>query len=97
MDLNQIEPADCLFTLHGEKLAYLSRGKLRILAKQLGLSPDGVKLALYTRIVSRLEEDGAEAEISEGLPQKELNLRDRLQGKRRQNLVGSTMHRSQHQ
>ena len=97
MDLNQIEPADCLFTLHDEKLAYLSRGRLRILAKQLGVAPDGVKLELYERIVLHLEQSGAEAEISEGLPQKEWSLRDKLQGIRRQNLVGSTMHRSQYQ
>ena len=64
VDLQQIDLMACPFTWGGKKICYLSRGKLRVIAKQLGLSPDGVKIDIYNRIVMNLEQNGAKAEIS---------------------------------
>ncbi len=65
VEVEQIDPSNCPYRLHGQNLSYLSRGKLRILAKNLGLSPEGIKLELFKRIVWHLHETGAKAEISE--------------------------------
>ena len=64
VDLQQIDFMACRFTWGGKKLCYLSRGKLRVIARQLDLSHDGVKLQIYNRVMAYLEESGAKAEIS---------------------------------
>lgn len=63
-DLQQIDLAECPFKWHGTKICYLSRGRLRMIAKDLDLSPDGVKLQIYNRVVAHLEESGASPEIN---------------------------------
>ena len=67
MNIEQIDPTMCPFNLQGENIAYLSRGKMRGVAKDLGVSPDGVKLELYKRLVFHLTRHGV-AEIK-GLAQ----------------------------
>ncbi len=64
IDLQQIDVMSCPFTWGGTKLCYLSRGKLRVIAKQIGVAADGVKIDVYDRIVMNLEQNGAQAEIS---------------------------------
>ena len=63
VDLQQIDVIACPFKWHGTKLCYLSRGRLRMIAKDVDVSPDGAKIDLYDRIVTCLEQSGAEAEI----------------------------------
>lgn len=64
IELNQIKPETCEFKWRGTKLCYLSRGRLRSVAKDLGLSIDGVKREIYNRIVLRLEQSNSKAEIT---------------------------------
>ena len=64
VDLPQIDFMSCQFKWHGTKICYLSRGKLRVIAKDLGVLADGVKLQIYNRIVTHLEQNGASPEIS---------------------------------
>ena len=63
--VEQIDPSKCPYRVHGENIAYLSRGKLRMLAKNLGVSPDGTKLELFKHIVAHLQQRGAKAEIDD--------------------------------
>ena len=64
MELQQIDLMACSFKWQGTKICYLSRGKLRMIAKDVGVSPDGMKLQIYNRIMAHLEENGASPEIS---------------------------------
>lgn len=64
VDLAQIDFLACQFTWGGKKLCYLSRGKLRVIAKQLGVAADDAKIDIYNRIVWHLEQIGASPEIS---------------------------------
>lgn len=58
MHLDQIDPSMCPFNWKDDNIGYLSRGKLRILAKELRLPANGVKLELYKSIVDRLISKG---------------------------------------
>ena len=73
IDLAQIDLMACPFTWGGTKICYLSRGKLRVIAKQIGVAADGVKMDIYNRIVMHLEaactlfeEIGSVIELAEG-------------------------------
>ncbi len=55
MPLGHIDPESCPFNWQGENIASLSRTKLRIVAKQLGVDVGGVKRELYKRIVLHLK------------------------------------------
>lgn len=65
LELHQIDLTECPFTWHGKKICYLSRGKLRVIAKQFGLAADGVKIDIYNRIVSHLGQSVAPKELSD--------------------------------
>ena len=60
----QIDLMSCPFKWGGKKICYLSRGKLRVIATQIGVSADGAKLQIYNRVVAHLEESGASPEIN---------------------------------
>ena len=65
MSLNkpEFDPAECLFKWRGTKICYLSRGWLRLLAKDLGVSPEGRKIDIYRQIMRHIEENGAQAGV----------------------------------
>lgn len=63
VDLQQIDVMACPFKWHGRKICYLSRGRLRIIAKSFGVPADGVKLQIYNRIMAHLEQSNAKVEI----------------------------------
>ena len=65
MDIEQFNPAECRFKFRNKNIAYLSARNTRDLAMNLGVESDGTKLQVYERIVSHLEESGADAVISE--------------------------------
>ncbi len=67
VELRQIDFISCQFKWQGKKICYLSRGKLRVIAKQFGLAADGMKIDIYDRVVSHLEQNGAKAEINGGV------------------------------
>ena len=65
MHIEQFKPAECRFKFRGKNIAYLSARNTRNLAMNLGVESDGTKLEVYERIVSHLDESGADTVISE--------------------------------
>ena len=65
MHIELFNPAECRFKFRGKNIAYLSARNTRSLAKNLGVESEGTKLQVYERIVSHLEDSGADAVISE--------------------------------
>ena len=65
MNLNkpEIDLMACRFKWRGTKICYLSRGWLRLLAKDLGVSPEGRKIDIYEEIMRHIEQNGAQAGI----------------------------------
>jgi len=59
VEIEQIDPMTCQYRYRGERLAYLSRGRLRKIAQRFDLPADGVKLEIYNRLIRHLEETGA--------------------------------------
>ena len=65
MHIELFNPAECRFKFRGKNIAYLSARNTRALAKNLGVDSEGTKLQVYERIVSHLEDSGADAVISD--------------------------------
>ena len=62
--INYIMPADCRYTIDGENVASLTRGRLRKVAQALNVNPEGVKDAILRRVLEDLRLRNASDDIS---------------------------------
>ncbi len=63
--INYISSRQCPYSFNGENLAAMRRAKLRLLAKELEVSPDDSKQAILVRLIGKLKVMDAPKELTD--------------------------------